>query len=86
MNARFLPLAVTVSVFVLAFALSSMQFPAILTTRVAANLLTDNAFLGVIAVGMTFVILSGGIDLSVGAVVAFTSVSGVMLMNNGVNG
>ncbi|WP_062209973.1 galactofuranose ABC transporter, permease protein YjfF [Aureimonas sp. AU12] len=74
MNARFLPLAVTVSVFVLAFALSSMQFPAILTTRVAANLLTDNAFLGVIAVGMTFVILSGGIDLSVGSVVAFTGV------------
>ncbi|MBB3996706.1 galactofuranose ABC transporter, permease protein YjfF [Aureimonas pseudogalii] len=74
MNARFLPLAVTVGVFALAFALSSIQFPAILTTRVAANLLTDNAFLGVIAVGMTFVILSGGIDLSVGSVVAFTGV------------
>jgi len=74
MNARFLPLAVTVGVFALAFALSSLQFPAILTTRVAANLLTDNAFLGIIAVGMTFVILSGGIDLSVGSVVAFTGV------------
>ncbi|HAI04165.1 MAG TPA: sugar ABC transporter permease YjfF, partial [Pantoea sp.] len=32
------------------------------------------AFLGIIAVGMTFVILSGGIDLSVGAVIAFTGV------------
>ena len=38
------------------------------------NLLTDNAFLGIVAVGMTFVILSGGIDLSVGSVVAFTGV------------
>ena len=38
------------------------------------NLLIDNAFLGVIAVGMTFVILSGGIDLSVGSVVACTGV------------
>ncbi|UMX82666.1 hypothetical protein MJ561_03285 [Klebsiella pneumoniae] len=38
------------------------------------NILTDNAFLGIIAVGMTFVILSGRIDLSVGSVIAFTGV------------
>ena len=38
------------------------------------NLLIDNAFLLVVAVGLTFVILTGGIDLSVGAVVAFTTV------------
>jgi ribose/xylose/arabinose/galactoside ABC-type transport system permease subunit len=37
---------------------------------VICNILTDNAFLGIIAVGMTFVILSGGIDLSVGSVIA----------------
>jgi galactofuranose transport system permease protein len=36
--------------------------------------LTDNAFLGIVAVGMTFVIISGGIDLSVGSVIAFTGV------------
>jgi simple sugar transport system permease protein len=41
---------------------------------VICNILTDNAFLGIIAVGMTFVILSGGIDLSVGSVIAFTGV------------
>lgn len=40
----------------------------------------------ILAVAMTIVILSGGIDLSVGAVVAFTSVAGVMAMNAGVNG
>ena len=37
-----------------------------------ANLLIDNSFLIVLAVGMTFVILTGGIDLSVGAVVALS--------------
>jgi len=42
-----------------------------LSTRVVANLLTDNAFLGTVAVGRTFVILSGEIDLSVGSVTAF---------------
>ena len=45
-----------------------------LSTRVIGNLLTDNAFLGIAAVGMTFVIISGGIDLSVGSVIAFTGV------------
>ena len=45
-----------------------------LSTRVIGNLLTDNAYLGIVAVGMTFVILSGGIDLSVGSVIAFSGV------------
>jgi simple sugar transport system permease protein len=40
----------------------------------------------ILAVGMTIVIVSAGIDLSVGAVVAFSSVAGVMLMNIGING
>jgi galactofuranose transport system permease protein len=38
------------------------------------NLLVDNAYLIVLAVGMTFVILTGGIDLSVGSVVALSTV------------
>jgi simple sugar transport system permease protein len=38
------------------------------------SLLSDNAFLGITAVGMTLVIFSGGIDLSVGAVIGFTSI------------
>ncbi|WP_292022191.1 galactofuranose ABC transporter, permease protein YjfF [Maritimibacter sp. UBA3975] len=69
-----LPLMVTLATFVLAFALCGWQYPSMLSTRVVANLLTDNAFLGIVAVGMTFVILSGGIDLSVGSVIAFTGV------------
>jgi len=42
--------------------------------RVFVNFFSENAVLGVVAVGMTFVILSGGIDLSVGAVVACASI------------
>ncbi len=37
-------------------------------------LLLDNAYLLILAVGMTFVILTGGIDLSVGSVMAFTGI------------
>lgn len=68
------PALVTLAVFVLLYAACAAQFPFMLSVRVAGNLLTDNAHLGVLAVGMTVVILSGGIDLSVGAVVALTGV------------
>lgn len=42
------------------------------------NVLARSAFIGIIAVGMTFVITSGGIDLSVGSMAAF--VAGVMIL------
>lgn len=74
MNRHLKPLLATIAIFLFAYAMAVAQFPAMLSTRVIANLLTDNAFLGIAAVGMTFVILSGGIDLSVGAVIGFTTV------------
>ncbi|MBB4051200.1 simple sugar transport system permease protein [Devosia subaequoris] len=68
------PLVATAVIFAIAYALAVMQFPSMFSTRVLGNFLTDNAFLGITAVGMTFVIISGGIDLSVGAVIGFTGV------------
>lgn len=73
-SSRLLPFYATLVIFLLAYAVCIFQFPNMLSTRVLGNLLTDNAFLGIAAVGMTFVILSGGIDLSVGSVIGFTSV------------
>lgn len=73
-HSRNLPFLTTLTIFVIAYLLCALQYPAIFSTRVIGNLLTDNAFLGIAAVGMTFVILSGGIDLSIGSVIAFTSV------------
>ncbi|CAE6950027.1 galactofuranose ABC transporter, permease protein YjfF [Vibrio sp. B1FLJ16] len=71
---RNFPLFITICVFLVGYVFCALEFPAFMTTRVICNILTDNAFLGILAVGMTFVILSGGIDLSVGSVVAFTGV------------
>jgi ribose/xylose/arabinose/galactoside ABC-type transport system permease subunit len=68
------PLVATAVIFAIAYALAVLQFPTMFSTRVLGNFLTDNAFLGIAAVGMTFVIISGGIDLSVGAVIGFTGV------------
>jgi ribose transport system permease protein len=77
------PVAITAMVFVVGFALCTAQFPNFASTRVAANLLTDNAFLGIVATGMTFVIISGGIDLSVGSMVAAAAVAGGQFAESG---
>ncbi|MER0236947.1 galactofuranose ABC transporter, permease protein YjfF [Fulvimarina sp. MAC8] len=73
-NPRFYPLFATIAIFLVAYTVCWIQFPNMLSTRVVGNLLTDNAYLGIVAVGMTVVILSGGIDLSVGSVIAFSGV------------
>ncbi|MCB1354231.1 MAG: sugar ABC transporter permease YjfF [Rhodobacteraceae bacterium] len=82
MISRALPLYVTIAIFLVAYAICYAQFPAMLSTRVIGNLLTDNAYLGIVAVGMTIVILSGGIDLSVGSVIAFSGVFIAVLLRD----
>lgn len=52
-----------------------------LTVNNLQNLLRQTAIYGVIAIGMTFVIMSGGIDLSVGAVVGLSGVLSAMFMS-----
>ena len=54
------PALITAVVLVAGFAICAMQFPNIASTRVVANLLTDSDFLGIVATGMAFVIISGG--------------------------
>jgi len=57
-------------VFLVFFGIGGIMFRNFFTLRVLMNLLTNNSFLGLAAVGMTVVIISGGIDLSVGAVIS----------------
>jgi len=45
------------------------------------NLVSQNAAVGVIAVGMTLVIIAGGIDLSVGSLTAMCGAAGILLVN-----
>ena len=56
------------------------MYTGFLTPQVFLNLFIDNAFLCVTAVGMTFVIISGGIDLSVGSVIALTTMISAHLL------
>ena len=61
----------------------SLLSPTFLTQRNVTNVMRQTAMLGVVTVGMTFVILTAGIDLSVGMVLSFTSVAAAMLFDNG---
>src|SRR5713226_7201796 len=60
--------------FLLYFALMSLVSPYFLTPVNLLNVLRQTAPVLIIAVGMTFVIATAGIDLSVGSIVAFVSV------------
>lgn len=73
-NPKYFPVLVTGVLFVSLFIVGSLQFSSFGSSRVFFNLFTDNAFLAITAIGMTFVILSGGIDLSVGALIALSGV------------
>ncbi len=52
------------------FIVAGIRYPAFLSSENLLNILRQNSMLGLVSLGMTFVILSGGIDLSVGSLVA----------------
>lgn len=56
--------------------------PNFLSASNITNVLARSAFTGIIAVGATFVIIAGGIDLSVGSMAAFISGVMIVVMNN----
>ena len=79
-DSRHVPLVVTFSLFLAIAGTGSMLYQGFFAPQVFLNLLIDNAFLCIVAVGVTFVILTGGIDLSVGAVVALTTLISAQLV------
>lgn len=87
--ARFLPstrytsLIVSGALLLLIFVVGSSRYRGFFSGQVVLNLFVDNAFLIVLAVGMTFVILTGGIDLSVGSVVALSTMIAASLLQSG---
>jgi len=72
---RYIPIGATVALLLALYFGGVANYRNFDKPQVIANLFIDNAPLLVIAVGMTFVILSGGIDLSVGSVMAFSTMT-----------
>lgn len=70
---KYLSASAAFILFIIAFSVGSIMYTGFATRQNFLNLFIDNAFLLVSATGMTLVILSGGIDLSVGSILAFTT-------------
>ena len=74
-------LIIILAILIIVLSIASNRF---LSYNNIMNLLRQTSIIGVIAIGMTFVIVSSGIDLSVGSVLAFSSVLCAMMMKAGV--
>ena len=82
-HASLMPTFAAVVIFVALLIGADAHFESFLTPRNMSALLLDNAYLVILAVGMTFVIVTGGIDLSVGSVMAFTGIWCAELLADG---
>jgi len=75
--AKFAPLFALILLFVI----SSLTSPYFLNFRNITNILRQSSYTGIIGLGLTFVIIGGGIDLSVGSMVALAGGFAVMVLN-----
>ena len=77
------PLLTTITVFILVYFLGSRLYPAMQKPQVFFNLFINTASLMIVSIGMTFVILTKGIDLSVAGMIAMTSAASAALLAKG---
>ncbi|MGG3470254.1 galactofuranose ABC transporter, permease protein YjfF [Neobacillus pocheonensis] len=75
----------TLLLIVLLYGFGSFSFTGFFSLQVFLNLFIDNAYLIIVATGMAFVIITGGIDLSVASFVAFVSMVTASLLQHGVD-
>ncbi|GIP43602.1 sugar ABC transporter permease [Paenibacillus sp. J45TS6] len=80
LKSKYIPIIVTITLFLIMFIAGSFLYTGFFSLQVLLNLFVDNAFLLITAVGMSFVILSGGIDLSVGSMIALTTMVSASLI------
>ncbi|HJS18988.1 MAG TPA: hypothetical protein VJ785_09565 [Anaerolineales bacterium] len=82
-NRKFIPLWATALLAVAAYAIGAYFFVGMRNPQVFFNLFRNSSFYLISAIGMTFVILTGGIDLSVSGVMALTTVASAVLLRDG---
>lgn len=85
LNTAYIPIYATVALFLVLFIIGSALYQGFFSFQVFSNLFIDNAYLIVVSIGETFTILTAGIDLSVGAMIAFVSMITAAMLKNGVN-
>jgi len=84
-NRKFVPLLSTALLALAAYGIGAYLFVGMRNPQVFFNLFRNSSYLLISAIGMTLVILTGGIDLSVSGVVALTTVASAVLLREGWN-
>ena len=84
LDRQMIPTLAAVVIFILMIIMGQALFGTYIRLGFISSLFIDHAYLIILAVAMTLPILTGGIDLSVGAIVAITAVVGLKLANAGV--
>ncbi|HSM24974.1 MAG TPA: hypothetical protein VK856_08940 [Anaerolineaceae bacterium] len=84
-NRKLIPLFSTALLAIVAYGIGAYFFVGMRNPQVFLNLFRNTSYLLISGVGMTFVILTGGIDLSVSGVIALTTVASAVLLREGVN-
>ena len=80
LDAQMIPTIAAVVIFILMIIMGQALFGTYLRLGFVSSLFIDHAYLIILAVAMTLPVLTGGIDLSVGAIVAITAVYGLELL------
>jgi galactofuranose transport system permease protein len=84
-NRKFLPLAATIVLFIVAYSFGASSYKGMRDPQVFFTLFIITPFLLISAVGETFVVFTGGIDLSVSGIVALTATASAALLRGGMN-
>jgi simple sugar transport system permease protein len=84
LNAQMIPTIAAVVIFILMIIMGQALFGTYTRLGFISSLFIDHAYLIILAVAMTLPVLTGGIDLSVGAIVAITAVVGVKMTMAGI--
>jgi len=84
-NQRFIPVVATAALAFIAYGVGAVLYPGMRNPQVFFNIFRNNSYLLISAIGMTLVILTGGIDLSVSGVMALTTVAAAALLRDGWN-
>lgn len=79
------PLLTTITIFILLYIVGGKLYPAMQKPQVFFNLFINTAALLIVSIGMTFVIITKGIDLSVAGMIALTTAASAALLKNNVS-
>lgn len=83
-NSKYFSFIVTITLFILMYLIGMSMFPGFKRPQTFLNLLIDNAPLIIVTIGVTYVIITGGIDISVSGVVCLTCMMIAAMLKEGI--